>query len=144
DVPRRTYIPTSAGLAAIFLFLLGFGYWSNTALIAGAVITSGAFVTTGQNKIIQHLEGGVIREILVREGDTVEEGEPLIHLDPTAPKAELDRLVLRHMRAEAMEARLIAEIRGESKVTFPPALVAKRDDPDIQSVVSAQLLTFDA
>jgi HlyD family type I secretion membrane fusion protein len=144
DVPRRTYIPTSAGVAAIVLFLLGFGYWSNTALIAGAVITSGAFVTTGQNKIIQHLEGGVIREILVREGDVVEAGETLIHLDPTGPKAELDRLVLRHMRAEAMEARLVAEIRGEPKVTFPPALVARHDDPDIQSIVGAQLLTFDA
>ena len=51
-----------AGISSIVLFLVGFGYWSNTALIAGAVITSGAFVTTGQNKIIQHLEGGVIRD----------------------------------------------------------------------------------
>src|SRR3984957_14469619 len=100
DVPRRPYVPTVAGISSIVLFLVGFGYWSNTALIAGAVITSGAFVTTGQNKIIQHLEGGVIRDILVREGDVVEAGETLIHLDPTGPKAELDRLVLRHMRAE--------------------------------------------
>src|SRR6516162_11395403 len=66
DVPHRTYVPTAAGFTSIVVFLLGFGYWSNTALIAGAVITSGAFVTTGQNKIIQHLEGGVIRDILVQ------------------------------------------------------------------------------
>ncbi|PWT78141.1 MAG: HlyD family type I secretion periplasmic adaptor subunit [Acidobacteria bacterium] len=144
DVPRHTYLPTSAGVTAIVLFLLGFGYWSSTALIAGAVITSGAFVTTGQNKIIQHLEGGVIREILVREGDVVEAGETVVLLDPTGPKAELDRLILRHMRAEAMEARLIAEIQDKPKVTFPPTLVAKHDDPDIQSIVGAQLLTFDA
>jgi multidrug efflux pump subunit AcrA (membrane-fusion protein) len=103
-VPRRTHVPTAAGVAAIVVFLLGFGYWSNTALIAGAVITSGAFVTTGQNKIIQHLEGGVIRDILVHEGDGVEIGQTLIELDPTAPKAELDRLVHRHLRSEAMEA----------------------------------------
>src|SRR5262249_40088778 len=119
DVPRRTYVPTSAGILAIVLFLVGFGYWSNTALIAGAGITSGAFVTTGQNKIIQHLEGGVIREILVHEGDIVEVGQTLIQLDPTAPKAELDRLVLRHLRSEAMEARLVAEIRDDAQVTFP-------------------------
>ena len=86
DVPRRTHVPTSAGIISMVLFVVGFGYWSNTALIAGAMITSGAFVTTGQNKIIQHLEGGVIRDILVHEGDIVERGQTLIQLDPTAPR----------------------------------------------------------
>ena len=144
DVPRQTYVPAIAGIASIVLFLLGFGYWSNTALIAGAVISNGAFVTTGQNKIIQHLEGGVIRDILVREGDMVEVGQTLIQLDQTAPKAELDRLVLRHLRSEAMEARLVAEIRDEGQVTFPSDLLARRNDPDIKSIVGAQQLTFDA
>jgi HlyD family type I secretion membrane fusion protein len=144
DVPRHTYVPTSAGIISMVLFLVGFGYWSNTALIAGAVITSGAFVTTGQNKIIQHLEGGVIRDILVREGDVVDAGQTLIQLDPTAPRAELDRLVLRHMRSEAMEARLVAEIRNEPQVTFPADLLARRNDTDIKSIVGAQQLTFDA
>jgi HlyD family type I secretion membrane fusion protein len=144
DVPRQTYVPTIAGIVSIVVFLLGFGYWSNTALIAGAVITSGAFVTTGQNKIIQHLEGGVIRDILVHEGDVVEVGQTLIQLDETASKAELDRMVLRHMRSEAMEARLVAEIRDEAQVTFPSDLLARRNDPDIKSIVGAQQLTFDA
>jgi HlyD family type I secretion membrane fusion protein len=144
DVPRRTYVPTAAGITSIVVFLLGFGYWSNTALIAGAVITSGTFVTTGQNKIIQHLEGGVIRDILVSEGDLVEAGQTLIQLDPTAPRSELDRLVLRHMRSEAMEARLVAEIRNEPQVTFPSDLLARSNDPDIKSILGAQQLTFDA
>jgi len=144
DVPRRTYVPTAAGITSIIVFLLGFGYWSNTALIAGAVITSGAFVTTGQNKIIQHLEGGVIRDILVREGDVVEVGQTLIELDPTAPKAELDRLILRHLRSEAMEARLVAEIRNEPQVAFPSDLLARRNEPDMKSIVGAQQLTFEA
>jgi HlyD family type I secretion membrane fusion protein len=144
DVPRRTYVPTLAGCLAIVCFLVGFGYWANSAPIAGAVITSGAFVTTGQNKIIQHLEGGVIRDILVREGDEVEAGQTLIELDPTGPKAELDRLVLRYLRAEAMEARLVAEIRDEQEVTFPREVLAKRSEPDIRSMIGAQQLTFDA
>jgi HlyD family secretion protein len=144
DVPHRTFVPTAAGITAIVAFLLGFGYWSNTAPIAGAVITSGAFVTTGQNKIIQHLEGGVIRDILVHEGDVVEAGQNLIQLDETTVKAELDRLVLRHMRSEAMEARLVAEIRDEPQVTFPSDLLARRNDPDIKSIVGAQQLTFEA
>jgi HlyD family type I secretion membrane fusion protein len=144
DVPRRTYVPTVAGITSIVLFILGFGYWSNTALIAGAVITSGAFVTTGQNKIIQHLEGGVIRDIMVREGDIVSVGQTLIQLDPTAPRAELDRMILRHMRSAAMEARLVAEIRNDPQVTFPADLLARRNEPDIKSIVGAQQLTFDA
>ena len=144
DVPRKTYVPTTAGILSIVLFILGFGYWSNTALIAGAIITSGAFVTTGQNKIIQHLEGGVIREILVHEGDIVEQGQSLIQLDETGPKAELDRMLLRHIRAEAMESRLVAEIRDEPQVTFPHDLMARRNEPDVQSMISSQQLTFDA
>jgi HlyD family type I secretion membrane fusion protein len=144
DVPRRTYVPTVAGISSIVLFLVGFGYWSNTALIAGAVITSGAFVTTGQNKIIQHLEGGVIRDIMVREGDIVSVGQTLIQLDPTAPRAELDRMILRHMRSAAMEARLVAEIRNDPQVVYPADLLARRNEPDIKSIVGAQQLTFDA
>ena len=144
DVPRRTYVPTAAGITSVVVFLLGFGYWSNTALIAGAVITSGAFVTTGQNKIIQHLEGGVIREILVHEGDIVEQGQSLIQLDETGPKAELDRMLLRHIRAEAMESRLVAEIRDEQQVTFPQDLMARRNEPDVRSMIGSQQLTFDA
>ena len=71
-VPRKTGLPIALGLMVIAVTVIGFGAWSATAMIAGAVMTTGAFVATGQNKIIQHLEGGVIQEIAVREGDIVE------------------------------------------------------------------------
>src|SRR6516165_7482219 len=93
-VPRSTRVPTAVGIVIVVLSVLGFGYWSNTAMIAGAVVANGAFVATGQNKIIQHLEGGIIRDIPVREGDIVEAGQVVMQLDETAPKAELERLVL--------------------------------------------------
>ena len=144
DVPRATRLPTVAGILIMAVSIVGFGVWSSTAMIAGAVISSGAFVATGQNKIIQHLEGGVIRDILVREGDTVEAGQTLIQLDDTAPRAELDRLVLRHARSAAIENRLSAEIRGDSELPFPTELLPKRNDPDIASMVDAQQLTFEA
>jgi len=144
EVPRATRTPTMAGILIMAVSIIGFGIWSSTAMIAGAVISSGAFVATGQNKIIQHLEGGVIRDILVREGDTVEAGQTVIQLDDTAPRAELDRLVLRHARSAAIEARLSAEIRGDAQLPFPTELVPRRNDPDIASIVDAQQLTFDA
>jgi len=144
QVPRSTRFHTLLGIIAILCSVIGFGIWSSTALIAGAVVTSGAFVATGQNKIVQHLEGGVIRDILVREGDHVEAGQVLMLLDPTAPKAELDRLIIRHARALAMEARIRAEINDDPVVTFPPELTSRSKDLDIISIVGAQQLTFSA
>src|SRR5215813_15650383 len=92
SLPRTTRLPTIAGILVIGAAVAGFGVWGNSAPIAGAVVASGVFVATGQNKIIQHLEGGVIRTIHVHEGDLVEAGQPLVDLDDTAPRAELRRL----------------------------------------------------
>ena len=88
-LPRSTKLPTVAGALIMAVVLMGFGVWGNMAPIAGAVVASGVFVVTGQNKIIQHLEGGMIREIYVREGDKVEAGQVLLELDDTAARAEL-------------------------------------------------------
>ena len=62
----------------------GFGAWAAIAPLASAVVASGSFVATGQNKQVQHLEGGIIREMLVKEGDLVEANQPLLRLDDTA------------------------------------------------------------
>ena len=62
------------------------------------MVTSGKFVAAGQNKQVQHLEGGILREILVREGDLVEAGQPVMRLDDTAAQARLRRLMLRRLR----------------------------------------------
>jgi HlyD family secretion protein len=144
DIPQNTRFHTSFGFTFLAAIIVGFGIWANTALIAGAIVTTGAFVATGQNKTVQHLEGGVIRAILVKEGDIVEPGQPLLQLDETGPKAELRRLVLRHDRLSAIEARLRAEAREAPEVTFPQSLLAKAGDPDIDAIVGNQLLTFKA
>ncbi|WP_112662632.1 HlyD family type I secretion periplasmic adaptor subunit [Microvirga flavescens] len=145
DVPRRTRIPTLMGIGILVLAVIGFGYWGGVAPIAGAVVTSGAFVATGQNKIVQHLEGGVIREILVREGDIVDPGEVLMMLDETTPRAELRRLALREARLLAIEARLRAEISEETEIAMPAELTAKQSvDSEIMTIIKAQRATLDA
>src|SRR4051812_6436748 len=98
DVPRSARFATLSGLAILCLGVLGFGTWAYTAPIAGAVIATGSFVTTGQNKIVQHLEGGVIRKILTREGDLVKPGDVLMVLDDTSARVDLRRLMLREVR----------------------------------------------
>jgi HlyD family secretion protein len=115
------------------------------APIAGAVVASGVFVATGQNKIIQHFEGGVIREIYVREGDTVEPGQILLELDETAARAELQRLFLRRIRLSAIDARLQAEMREEPKITFPSEIAnAPPNSPAVKDIVDSQKMTFTA
>ncbi|HSP24789.1 MAG TPA: HlyD family type I secretion periplasmic adaptor subunit [Saliniramus sp.] len=144
EIPRSTRKPTIFGFAIFSVAILGFGAWGGTAPIAGAIVTTGSFVTTGNNKVIQHLEGGVISDILVREGDLVTPGQALVMLDDTAPRAELQRLVLRRARAAAVEARLTAEIREQAEIVFPDYLLSRIDDPDIAAIVASQRLSFEA
>ena len=127
------------------VMLMGFGVWGNMAPIAGAVVASGVFVVTGQNKIVQHLEGGMIREIYVREGDTVEAGQLLLELDDTAARAELQRLFLRRIRLTAIDARLQAEMKEEDDVTWPPEIVHwLASSSEVKEIVDSQKMAFTA
>ena len=138
DVPRSSRGATLFGLAVIAVTVLGFGSWASTAEIEGAIVSTGSFVATGENKIIQHLEGGVIKKILVREGDIVKKGQTLIRLDETAPKAELRRLVLREATAVAMETRLKAEMDEMDVVEFPERLRSRESDSDFAEILATQ------
>jgi membrane fusion protein, type I secretion system len=144
SIPRSTRSMTLFGIVILVFTVMGFGVWASTALIAGAVVSTGVFVATGQNKIIQHLEGGVIREILVREGDIVEPNQILLHLDETAPKAELRRLELRLIRARAMDTRLQAEMREQTELSIPQDILTEAEDPNVAPILDAQRLTFEA
>ena len=144
EVPRNTHSHVVAGVLVIASIICGFGLWAATAPIAGAIVASGAFVATGQNKVVQHLEGGIIKSILVHEGDIVEEGQDLIILDDTAPKADLRRLQLKMMRLQAIEARLMGEINEQNSIPFPKDLLEHQTDVEIRSITSNQQLTFEA
>jgi HlyD family type I secretion membrane fusion protein len=143
-IPRSTRLPTMFGVVVLGATCMGFGVWGSTAPIAGAVVTSGIFVATGQNKVVQHLEGGVIRDIEVREGDIVEPGQTLVVLDEVAPKAELRRLELRRTRLAAMDVRLQAEMREEKQLVFPSEVLAAQNEPDAARMLESQRMTFEA
>ncbi|KQI70780.1 secretion protein HlyD [Loktanella sp. 5RATIMAR09] len=131
----------------IFLFIItfgGFGYWALNAPLAAAVISPGSFVATGRNKIVQHLEGGIISAILVEEGETVEAGQPILLLDETSALATERELFLRQVRLEAMEARIMAEHSGAEELVFPPKFEQLRADYDVASMLDAQTITFAA
>ena len=130
------------GALLLVTFMVVFGFWAGVALISGAIVTAGSFVATGENKIIQHPDGGVIREIRVREGDRVEAGQVLMELDDTAPKAELRRLVLREARLEAMRVRLQAEATRKLELHWPETMKSYLDDPELKSMLEVQMREF--
>ncbi|AUH65388.1 HlyD family type I secretion periplasmic adaptor subunit [Paracoccus zhejiangensis] len=143
-VPRSVRWHLTFGLALLVIAFGGFGAWAFRAPLAAAVMAPGSFVATGRNKIVQHLEGGIIAEILVNEGDAVTAGQPLIKLDGTAATANQRELDLRRARLEAISTRLRAESEGADTMSFPYFLTESADDPSVALVMSEQMAAFRA
>jgi membrane fusion protein, type I secretion system len=144
EVPRSIWKQTAIGLLLITVAFGGFGTWAFTAPLASAIIAQGSFVATGQNKIIQHLEGGIIKEILVNEGDHVDLDQPLIKLDETAAQTNERQLFLRNARLEAISARLNAEVQDSARIQFPAIILNHRYDPEVSPIMESQQLNFEA
>jgi HlyD family secretion protein len=141
----RSIVPqTIVGVLLILAGFGGFGTWAFTAPLAAAVIAQGSFVATGENKIVQHLEGGIIKDLLVREGDRVEAGQDLVLLDETAAMVDVQQLRLRQARLEAVLARLHAEAQGWRVYTPPRVEGREASDPDIVAIHESQRQTFEA
>jgi HlyD family secretion protein len=101
--------PIFAGLLLLAVLILGIGGWLILAELSGAVIASGTLVVFGKPKTVQHLEGGIVAAIHVRDGDQVAKGEILARIDDTQMKATREMLLARWSQAVARHDRLIAE-----------------------------------
>jgi HlyD family type I secretion membrane fusion protein len=133
------------GTATILLFFGGFGAWSATAPLTSAAVAPGQVIVQGNRKRVEHLEGGIVKEILHPDGDFVEAGEPLVRLDDTRTRATYDMLQGQFRAALALEARLITERDGADKIDFPSALMeAARQDANVAQIVIAQNNVFKA
>ncbi len=142
DVPRSIRRQTLFGLCLMLVTFGGFSAWAFRAPLASAVIAQGSFVATGENKIVQHLEGGIIKEIRVAEGDRVQKGQVLVHLDETASMANQRELDLRRMRLEATQARLMAEYEERDELVFPAELEDARSNNEVDAILASQALAF--
>ena len=143
-VPRSSQVPILLGAGIVAVCVLGFGAWAATAPLDGAVVTTGTFVAAGQNKEIQHLEGGIINEVKVKEGDRVEAGQTLVRLDPTTAVAKLRMLTLRRYRLVTTQARLEAQLAGKNAFALPAAAGIDHNDPEVQAILRRQQLELEA
>lgn len=108
-----------AGMLIILLFFGVGGLWIGLAKLSGAVIASGEVRVDTERKTVQHLEGGIIQDILVRDGDLVRVGQPLIVLQSSRIVAATDQLYLQIMAEQLKNARLDAEKVMSAKVSWP-------------------------
>ena len=142
DVPRSIRRHTTIGLAVLLSTFGGFGFWAATAPLSSAIIAQGSFVATGNNKIVQHLEGGIIKEMQVSEGEMVKEGQVLLTLDPTAALADERALKLRRLRLEAVVARLRAEADGSKQLKIPEIVMKEASDLEVNAIIESQNVIF--
>lgn len=132
------------GLAVIVLGLGGFATWAAVAPLHSAVIAPGVVAVYSKRKQIQHLEGGIVEAILVRDGDLVAPGDVLLRLDETRAQANLAILRSERDAALATEGRLLAERDGAEDIGFSEDLTARRGAPDVAELMAGQDTLFRA
>src|SRR5258708_4501604 len=131
-----------AGWLIIALFFGGIGSWAATAPLNGAVVGNAVVKVEGNRKSVQHLDGGIVKEMRIKEGDKVNAGDVLIILDETQARAEYDVLSQQYVVLRATEARLLAELNHSSELMMPEDL--KTQDSYFKSVWNGQLSQFDS
>jgi HlyD family type I secretion membrane fusion protein len=137
---HRTY--ARLGFAAIALVFGGFGIWATFAPLDRAAVAQGQVAVETNNKPVQHLEGGIIREILVRDAQQVQEGDVLFRLQPTNAQANLDLLRKQIDAGLAQEARLVAEQTRAERIIFPAELLARRNVGETDMAIKDQERQF--
>ncbi|MBI5107804.1 MAG: HlyD family type I secretion periplasmic adaptor subunit [Rhodocyclales bacterium] len=126
-----------ASIALAIAFGVG-GLWSVLAPLSGAVIAQGVIKVESNAQLVQHMEGGVVRRILVKDGQHVTAGQAVVELEDTEANASL-AIVNSQFDAEvARLARLQAEIDNAPRVRFPDALLARKSDPDVARILQRE------
>ncbi len=133
--------PLRVGLLVMAFFVIGFIGWGTFVPLAGGAVAPGVISPDGDRKVVQHLEGGIIAQLLVRDGDTVAPGQPLVLLESLQPKATHDMLVSQQWTLMVTQVRLEAEQAGQSELQFTPQMLNARDER-LQAMVEGQRRLF--
>ncbi|MGE5546328.1 MAG: HlyD family type I secretion periplasmic adaptor subunit [Solirubrobacterales bacterium] len=130
--------PMIAGLAVIGIALGGFTLWSATASLDSAVVTQGVVTVESKRKTVQHREGGIVAQVLVKEGDVVPAGTVLVRLDDSTAQAQMATLSDQFDTKTAERARLLAERDNLDAIAFPEALTARAQEPKVAEILARE------
>lgn len=132
----------SAGAARLGLWVLGLGLggfllWAGFAPLDEGVPTHGMVTIDTKSRAVQHLSGGMVRAVRVREGELVKQDQILIELDEGVAKANHEAVRQRYLGFRAVQGRLLAEQSGQPNIAFHPDLLGAKGDP----LIAAQMVT---
>lgn len=147
DAPSPDMLAHRTIRIGVFLSIVlfgGVGLWMGFWPLASGAVAPGKVIVDSNRKSIQHLEGGIIKEILVKEGETVKAGQVIIRMDPTTATTRRDVQRSQYITARASEARLVAERDNAASITFPPDFIAaEKTDPEIAAALDTQRRLFE-
>ncbi len=130
------------GLFVTLGLLGGFALWATLAPLKSAIVGPGKVVVESRNKVVQHLDGGIVSDIYVREGDLVKKGQPLLKLSEVQIKAQLDIVNSQLWEAMASLERLTAERNGKETMTLSEAVIALQNEPKMLEYLTTQKQLF--
>ena len=133
-----------AGLVIILLFFGGLGVWAATATISAAVIAQGEVKVDSNRRTVQHLEGGIVKEIQVRDGDRVNRGQVLIRLEAEQVSAAYDLQQGQRDHLLAVKARLEAERDRAARISWPQELQERAYNPNVAAIMEGENKIFQA
>jgi protease secretion system membrane fusion protein len=139
--PRASSDTSSVARTGLWVLGLGFGgflLWAALAPLDEGVPTQGMVTLDSKRKMVQHLSGGIVKEVLVQEGQQVKEGDPLMRLDGAVAKSNYEAVRQRYLGYRTMQSRLFAEQAGHDAIDWHPDVKAAMSDPLIKQQVSTQ------
>ncbi|WP_342362785.1 HlyD family type I secretion periplasmic adaptor subunit [Terrarubrum flagellatum] len=131
-----------AGHFVIFGLLGGFALWASAARLDGAAVAGGVVEAQSNRKTVQHLEGGIVKDLLVRNGEQVAQDQLLIRLDPVRFEAQADLYRNQLAMLLAQETRLMAEYEMRPTLVLPEEVIARASNPSVAPVVADQTRLF--
>ena len=146
DNPVKTDVRSHARLGW-WLVLLGLGsflIWATFAPLDKGVPMGGTVTVAGNKKAVQHLTGGTVEEIFVKEGDTVTAGQALVRMNSVQARANAEITRIQFLAARITEARLLAERDGRPSLVFPPDIQASGNDPRVATTLAVQKQLFES
>jgi len=144
DLQRSLSLHATLGVAALVLVLGGVGTWASSTVVASAVVAAGSLVVDGKIKAVQHPSGGVVSEILVRDGQAVESGDTLVRLDDTEPRINYQILRAAVNQLHARHARLEAEASGAATVATSAAIIRRMGSDAAEVAMEAERRVFES
>lgn len=141
-VERRERRLRQAGIGSVLVLFTGLGLWSVLAPLDSAALGPGVVVLENYRVGVDHLEGGIVRDVRARDGQQVRQGDVLLTLQDVQARAQLEQVRGQWLVALAREARLVAQRDNAARVTYPPALLAHRQDPRAAEAMRVQEQTF--